>query len=118
MKRNHYVLGAYLILLENNVRVNATYTVLKIYVKLMEFVLVVAIILSLVLDVPKTVVLTVCTVAAKIGVKNVSLDSTCTGQLVQEHALLNVSIVHITVVKSASPDFLDAGVVVVVLHNV
>lgn len=56
--------------------INATNTVSMVYAKLMELVLLVAIIPSMVLDVPKIVVLTVCTVTANIVVKNVYLDST------------------------------------------
>lgn len=118
MKTNQNALGANQIYMGKGAMMNATKTVSMVYAKFMELVLMVAIILSLVLDVPKIVVLTVCTVTAKIVVKNVYLDSTCTTQLVQ-NALLNVLIVRqIPIVKSASPDSLDPGVVVVVFHNV
>lgn len=118
MKTKQNAPGANQIFMGKGAMMNATKTVSMVYAKLMELVLMVAIIPSMVLDVPKIVVLTVCTVTANIVVKNVYLDPTCTGQLV-EHALFNVLIVlHIPIVKSASPDSLDPGVVVVVFHNV
>lgn len=119
MKTNPNALGAKQIFMGKGAMMNATKTVSMVYAKLMELVLMVAIIPSMVLDVPRIVVLTVCTVTANIVVKNVYLDSTYTGQLVQEHALFNVLIVlHIPIVKSARPDFLEAGVLMIVIYNV
>lgn len=69
----------------------ATKTVSMVYAKLMELVLMVAIIPSMVLDVPKIVVLIVCIVTTNMAVKNVYLDST--GQLVKENVMINVLIV-------------------------
>lgn len=76
MKTNPNALGAKQIFMGKSAMMNATKTVSMVYAKLMELVLMVAIIPSMVLDVPRIVVLTVCTVTANIVVKNAYLDST------------------------------------------
>lgn len=76
-----------------------------------------AIIQSMVLDVLKIVEKIVCIVTTAITVPNVHRD--IGEHIAQEIVIKTVLIVlHIRTVKSASPDFLEAGVVVVVFHNV
>lgn len=116
MKTNQNALGANQVFQEKGAVMTATKTVSMVYAKLMELVLMVAIIQSMVLDVPKIVVLIVCIVTTNMAVKNVYLDST--GQLVKENVMINVSIVLFTFVKSVNLVFMEACVMVIVLHNV
>lgn len=76
-----------------------------------------AIIQGMMLDAQKIVEQNVCIVTMKTIVQNVFPD--IMGDTVQEIALKTVSIVlHIQTVKSASPDFLETSVEIVVVHNV
>lgn len=85
----------------------------------MELVLLAAIIPSMVLDVPKIVVLIVCIVTANIAVTNVYLDSIKVDTLVEEHALFTVSIVlQIPIAMSVNLVFMEFSVVIIVIHNV
>lgn len=86
----------------------------------MELVLLAAIIPSMVLDVPKIVVLIVCIVTANIAVTNVYLDSIkVVDTLVEEHALFTVSIVlQIPIAMSVNLVFMEFSVVIIVIHNV